>query len=153
MLQLERGFVVIKEPKYLRRLKGDEVDEHDKIKRECLGSQVFFNMEFVILHDFFNFVFLKFTLPSTQEPDTTIGNETSSDTTEEYVNKLLKVIPFGRPNSSEVLPIIAGLILNSCLNGLNTKLNKNNAELTKFVKSPSSINRLWKRPLSNRSYH
>ncbi|GMF08264.1 unnamed protein product [Ambrosiozyma monospora] len=49
----------------------------------------------------------------------------------------------------EVVPIIAGLLLDPCLNGLNKKIKKDNAQLTKFVKSPSSISRLWKRSPSD----
>ncbi|GMF02434.1 unnamed protein product [Ambrosiozyma monospora] len=63
--------VQMKSPKYIRKLMEDDHAEQVKIKRECVGSQVFFNTEFAILSDFFNFVFLKFTLPSNQETNNT----------------------------------------------------------------------------------
>ncbi|GME82149.1 unnamed protein product [Ambrosiozyma monospora] len=58
---------------------------------------------------------------------------------EECVDLLLKVIPFGQGNSMEVVPIIARLILNSCLNGLNKKVKKNNTELTNNKSKPCRI--------------
>ncbi|GME79455.1 unnamed protein product [Ambrosiozyma monospora] len=148
------AFVQLKKPKYIRKLKENEPDEHfNEMRRECAGYQVFFNTAFAILSDFYTFAFPNFSSPSDKETDNTfsMSNEINSESTEEYLNMMLKVIPFGQGTSLEVVPVICGLILNSCSNGLNNKLKKDDAVLTKFVKSLSLINRFWKRPASDQS--
>ncbi|GME84832.1 unnamed protein product [Ambrosiozyma monospora] len=128
--------VEMKRPTELRRLKGDgiekdtDTDTQEEMKRECAGYQAF-NTNLVILSDFWSFTFLKFC---------------SDDDSSLNLKMSLKDIPFGQGSSMELIPIICGLLLKSCLKGLNKKAKKRNAELTRFSKSPSSIYRLWDIP-------